>query len=119
MTAANLTSSGGWALAFLSLAYAGILLQQPNLCAVCLDTGKAHAGTVFGFMNTAANLASSLAAVVFGYLVSYTGSYAVPFIPMITLLCVGALVWLNLDPPNDIFAEQPAPALSAAVEPAV
>jgi MFS family permease len=119
MTAANLTSSGSWALVFLSLAYAGILVQQPNLCAVCLDTGKAHAGTVFGFMNTAANLASSVAAVAFGYLVSYTGSYTVPFIPMITLLCVGAAVWLNLDPSHDIFEEHPAAALSAAVEPAV
>ena len=40
MAATILTTSGAWALAFLSLAYAGILLQQPNLCAVCLDTGK-------------------------------------------------------------------------------
>ena len=119
MTAANLTSSGSWALVFLSLAYAGILLQQPNLCAVCLDTGKAHAGTVFGFMNTAANLASAVAAIIFGYLVTYTGSYSVPFIPMITLLCVGVLVWLKLDPSHEIFEEHPAAALSTAVEPAV
>jgi sugar phosphate permease len=108
MVAANLTASGAWALVFLSLAYAGILLQQPNLCAVCLDTGKAHAGTVFGFMNTAANLASSVSAIAFGYLVSYTGSYTAPFIPMTALLCVGAAVWLKLDPSQDIFDEAPA-----------
>jgi hypothetical protein len=108
MVAANVTGSGEWALVFLSLAYAGILLQQPNLCAVCLDTGKAHAGTVFGFMNTAANLASSVSAIAFGYLVSYTGSYRAPFIPMIVLLCVGAAVWLKLDPSHDIFEQEEA-----------
>ena len=120
MAAAILTNSGGWALAFLSLAYAGILVQQPNLCAVCLDTGKAHAGTVFGFMNTAASLASSVAAIVFGYLVAYTGSYTAPFIPMLALLCVGAVLWLKLDPSRQIFEVEAIPVLSpAAVEPAV
>jgi MFS transporter, ACS family, glucarate transporter len=106
MGAAALTRSGGGALAFLSLAYAGILLQQPNLCAVCLDAGRAYAGTVFGFMNTAANLASAAAAVIFGYLVRYTGSYNAPFIPMLVLLCLGAVLWLNLDPSRDIFEEE-------------
>ena len=120
IAAAILTTSGGWALAFLSLAYAGILVQQPNLCAVCLDTGKAHAGTVFGFMNTAANLASSLAAIVFGYLVAYTGSYTAPFIPMLALLCVGALLWLKLDPSSEIFeVEAPVVLSPAAVGAAV
>jgi MFS family permease len=119
MAASILTSSGGWALAFLSLAYAGILLQQPNLCAVCLDTGKAHAGAVFGFMNTAANLASSVSAVVFGYLVSSTGGYHAPFIPMLVLLCVGAGLWLKLDPSRQIFLEMAETVPAAAVESAV
>ena len=120
MAAAILTTSGAWALAFLSLAYAGILVQQPNLCAVCLDTGKAHAGTVFGFMNTAANLASAVAAIVFGYLVAYTGSYTAPFIPMLALLCVGAVLWLKLDPSREIFEVEAVVVLSPdAVEAAV
>ena len=85
-----------------------------------LDTGKAHAGAVFGFMNTAANLASSIAAVAFGYLVAYTGNYTAPFIPMLTLLCLGAVMWLKLDPSRDIFEEEETTAPSAAaVEPAV
>jgi MFS transporter, ACS family, glucarate transporter len=105
--------------AFLSLAYAGILLQQPNLCAVCLDTGKAHAGAVFGFMNTAANLASSVSAVVFGYLVSSTGGYHAPFIPMLALLCVGAGLWFKLDPSRQIFLEMAKTVPAAAVESAV
>jgi hypothetical protein len=34
MAAAIVATSGMWALTFLSLAYAGILFQQPNLSAV-------------------------------------------------------------------------------------
>lgn len=115
LAATMMTGSGAWALAFLSLAYAGILLQQPNLCAVCLDTGKAHAGAVFGFMNTAANLASSIAAVAFGYLVAYTGSYDAPFVPMLALLCVGAVMWLKLDPSRDIFDQRTATVPGATI----
>jgi MFS family permease len=115
LAATMMTSSGAGALAFLSLAYAGILLQQPNLCAVCLDTGKAHAGTVFGFMNTASNLASSIAAIAFGYLVAYTGSYDAPFVPMLALLCVGAVVWLKLDPSRDIFDKKTATVSGVAI----
>ena len=111
MTAAVVTTSGLWALVFLSLAYAGILSQQPNLCAVCLDTGRKHAGAVFGFMNTAANGASAVSSIVFGYLVAYSGSYNVPFIPMIACLCVGTWLWLGVDPTRDVFEEDAADTL--------
>jgi hypothetical protein len=40
MTATMVTPSGGWALVFLSFAYAGILAQQPNLSAICLDATR-------------------------------------------------------------------------------
>ena len=75
MAATTLTTSGTWALGFLSLSYAGILLQQPNISAVCLDTGRKHAGAVFGFMNTAANAAAAISSVAFGYIATYFGSY--------------------------------------------
>ena len=103
------TSSGAWALGFLSLAYAGILLQQPNICAVCLDTGRKHAGAVFGFMNTAANAACGLSSVAFGYIVTYFGSYNAPFFPMVATLCVGALLWLTVDATQDLFEEEQTP----------
>src|ERR1700730_17273009 len=40
-----------------------------------MDTGRNHAGAFFGFMNTAANGASALSSIIFGYLVAYSGSY--------------------------------------------
>jgi MFS family permease len=108
MAATGLTTSGTWALIFLSLAYAGILFQQPNLCALCADIGRTHAGGVFGFMNTASNAASAVSSVTFGYLVAYFGNYNVPFVPMVATLSLGTWLWLSVDPTRDIFAERSA-----------
>jgi MFS family permease len=115
MAATIAAPNGTWALVFLSLAYAGILLQQPNLCAVCLDTGRKHAGAVFGFMNTAANIASAVSSVVFGYLVAYFGNYNAPFVPMVATLCLGTWLWLRLDA-ADQFLEDATPASALTAE---
>jgi ACS family glucarate transporter-like MFS transporter len=105
LTAAIFAPGGILALVFLSLAYGGVLFQQPTLCALCLDVGRKNAGAVFGFMNTAANVASGLSAVVFGYLVGYSGSYNTPFIPMVALLSLGALLWLQVDPTRELIPD--------------
>jgi len=107
MTAAIVAPSGNLALVLLSCAYGGILFQQPTLCALCNDVGRKNAGAVFGFMNTAANVASAISAVVFGYLVGYSGNYNTPFIPMVALLALGALLWLQADPTRELFPEEP------------
>ena len=107
MTAAIVAPSGNLALVLLSCAYGGILFQQPTLCALCNDVGRKNAGAVFGFMNTAANVASAISAVVFGYLVGYSGNYNTPFIPMVALLALGAVLWLQADPTRELFPEEP------------
>ena len=112
-TAAIYAPGGRWALVFLSLAYGGILFQQPSLCALCLDVGRKNGGAVFGFMNTAGNLASALSSVVFGYLVSSFGNYNTPFVPMVAFLCMGASLWWQVDPARELFPEG-LPAESAA-----
>jgi MFS-type transporter involved in bile tolerance (Atg22 family) len=119
MAATISATSGFWSLTFLSLAYAGILFQQPTLCATSVDIGKGHVGVVFGFMNTASNVASALSSVVFGYLVAYSGGYELPFIPMLVLLCVGVVLWLRVDPTQQVveddlpaFGVQPAAAVA-------
>ena len=61
---------------------------------------------MFGFMNTAGNAASALSAVVFGYLVGYFGNYNAPFIPMVALLSLGALLWWQVDPTRELFPEE-------------
>jgi len=109
MAATISATSGLWSLIFLSLAYGGILFQQPTLCATSVDIGKGHVGAVFGFMNTASNVAASLSSVVFGYLVAYSGGYELPFVPMLVLLCVGIVLWLRVDPTRQVF-EAPLPS---------
>jgi MFS family permease len=106
LATAIVAPSGNLALVLLSCAYGGILFQQPSLCALCLDVGRKHAGAVFGFMNTAANAASALSAVVFGYLVGYFGNYNTPFVPMVALLSLGAVLWLQVDATRELFPEQ-------------
>jgi MFS family permease len=106
LTAAIYSPGGNMALVFLSLAYGGILFQQPTLCSLCLDVGRKNAGAVFGFMNTASNAASALSAVIFGYLVVYFGSYNTPFIPMVALLALGAVLWLQVDATRELFPEE-------------
>jgi len=112
MAATISATSGFWSLTFLSLAYAGILFQQPTLCATSVDIGKGHVGVVFGFMNTASNVASALSSIVFGYLVAYSGGYELPFIPMLVLLCVGIVLWLRVDPTQQV-VEDELPVISA------
>ena len=107
MAATIFATSGWWSLIFLSLAYAGILFQQPTLCATTVDIGKGHVGAVFGFMNTASNISSALSSIVFGYLVAYSGGYELPFIPMLVLLCVGIVLWLKVDPTQQLIEERP------------
>jgi len=107
LTATVITRSNALALVFLSLSYTGILLQQPNLCAVVLDIGRKHAGGVFAFLNTVSNSASALSTVTFGYLVAHFGNYDAPFIPMIAALILGTFLWARVDPTEELFAHEP------------
>jgi len=114
LTAAIFAPGGHLALVFLSLAYGGIMFQQPSLSALCLDVGRKNAGAVFGFVNTACSAASALSAVVFGYLVGHFGNYNMPFVPMVALLCLVALLWLQVDPTRELFPEALPESAAAA-----
>ena len=115
LSAAIFAPGAKLALVFLSLSYGGILFQQPSLSALCLDVGRNNAGAVFGFMNTACSVASAISAVTFGYLVGYTGNYNTPFIPMVAFLCLGAVLWLQVDPTRELFPEVHPVECAAAV----
>jgi MFS family permease len=115
--AAFYSPGGKRALVFLSLAYGGILFQQPTFGALCLDVGRKNAGAVFGFMNTAGSAASVISSAVFGTIVGRFGSYNMPFVPMVAFLCLGALLWLKVDPTRELFPEVLPP--KSAVDPTV
>jgi len=103
-------------LILLSLIYGGITFQQPTMFAVCLDIGGEYAGAVVGFMNTASQLGSFVSSLVFGYLVGHYGNYNLPFIPMATLLLIGAWLWLKVDPAEQLMAGLPPAARAATTQ---
>ena len=97
MAAATFSTGHVAIIVALSLAYAGITLQQPPVLAACLDIGGLRGGAVVGFMNTAAAVGAALSSVVFGYIVKATGDYDAPLIPMAVLLAAGVALWLKID----------------------
>ncbi len=105
LLAAVYSPGGKHALVFLSLAYGAILFQQPSICALCLDVAPQNTGAVFAFVNMACSVTSAISAAVFGLLISHFGNYNIPFVPMIALLCVGALLWTKVDPTSELFPE--------------
>jgi MFS family permease len=94
------------ALLFLGLSYAGSDFMLPTAWAVCLDVGKKYAGAVTGAMNTAGQIGSFVSSVLFGYFVGRTGSYDFPLIPMTVMLTISALLWLKIDPTQQLIPEE-------------
>jgi MFS family permease len=74
---------------------------------VPMDIAPKHAGTAAGIMNTGSALAAIVSPVVFGYVVTLSGSWVLPFAGSIGLLLVGAILtfWMRPDRALD-----PAPA---------
>jgi MFS family permease len=105
LVAAIPTADQFLALVFLSLTYLGVTLIQPTAFVVCIDIAPRHAGAVAGAMNTAAQAGAFLSSIVFGYLVKLTGSYNVPLIPMVFMLLLSALMWLKIDPTEQLVPE--------------
>lgn len=101
----------------LSLGYAGSDFMLPVAWAVCLDVGGRYAGTVSGAMNMAGQLGSFSTSVAFGYIVSGTGNWNAPLIPIVLLTFAAALAWLKIDATQKIAPEalSSLPAEGAAV----
>ena len=96
MAAAMVVHQKLWSLAFLSLSFGGITLQQPGVLGICLDIGGKYAGAVTGAMNTATFIAAFVSSVAYGYIVRSSG-YDAPFLPMVVLLLISALLWFRID----------------------
>lgn len=97
------------AVVLLALAYAGSDFMLPVAWAVCLDVGRKYAGAVSGAMNTAGQIGSFLSSVVFGYLVRWFASYNAMIWPMAAMLAASALLWLKIDPTQELAPEERRP----------
>jgi MFS family permease len=102
------------ALIFLGMSYAGSDFMLPTAWAVCLDVGKKYAGAVTGAMNTAGQVGSFISSVLFGYFVALAAGwgfsareqYDFPLIPMTVMLTISALLWLKIDPTEQLITEE-------------
>jgi hypothetical protein len=56
-------------------------------------------------MNTAAHVGAFLSAVMCGYVAKISGSYDRPLILMASVLGFGALMWLKIDPTQELIPE--------------
>jgi len=90
---------------FLSLVYGAITFQQSGVFGVCLDIGRKHAGSMVGLMNTSAQVGGLLSSVAYGYIVERFGSYDAPFVPMVAVLGLGALLWFRIDASRELSTE--------------
>jgi MFS transporter, ACS family, glucarate transporter len=90
---------------FLAFTYGAITFQQSSVFGVCLDIGGPRAGATVGLMNTVAQAGGLVGAVAYGYIVERSGSYDAPFVPMVVLLLIGALLWVKVDASRELGGE--------------
>jgi len=74
-----------------------------NLWAIAMDLGgNYYSGTVSGVMNTGFGVAGMISPVVFGAIVQWSGSWIVPFIVSTSLLALGAVAIVTVNPTRAI-----------------
>ena len=86
------------AILFLSIAIFGADMTLPPSWAFCVDIGKNHAGAVSGTMNMAGNIGAFVTALIFPYLLAWTGSTTLFFIVGAILNIIAVLLWYNMKP---------------------
>lgn len=104
------------AVALLTLGYFSMDCMLPPSWALCVDVGRKYAGAVSGAMNMAGQIGSFLSAAAFGYIVDYFGGrYDIPLMFFGCMLGVSALLYLTIDPTEQLVPEdvpQPVPAMA-------
>jgi ACS family glucarate transporter-like MFS transporter len=86
------------AIIFLSLAIFGADMTLPPSWAFCVDIGKEHSGAVSGTMNMAGNIGAFITALLFPYLLDWTGSTTLFFIVGAVLNVIAIGLWLQMKP---------------------
>jgi len=102
---AAFTPSKVGTLLLLCFSFAGICFNQSMTFPICIDIARKSPGSMGGAMNMAAQVGSFLSGIVFGYVVKISGSYDRPLIFMALVLGFGALLWLRIDPKQELVPE--------------
>ena len=97
-------ATGNPVLAVILLSVAAFFLEM-NIgpaWAVVMDVGGEYAGTVSGMMNMFGSLAGGLSPIIFAAVWQRTGSAILPFMISGSLMVVGAIAWLFIDPTRSV-----------------
>ncbi len=86
------------AVLWLSIAIFGAYMTLSPSWSFCIDLGGRHAGKVSGTMNMAGNLGSAVVALVFPYLLAWTGGPGTFFYLGAGLNVLAIFLWLGADP---------------------
>lgn len=105
LLATALTEDRLFATILISLGLGVTDLMLPSAWAICVDIGGRHTGVVTGAMNTAGQLGGFLCTVLFGYIVTFTGSYNLPLIVIAAMLSLSALLFSRIDPSRSLLTD--------------
>jgi sugar phosphate permease len=106
LTAATIVTGSLLKAMLLALALAAADFALSACWAVCLDVGKDYAGIITGMMNTFGNLGGAIGPLVVGYAVERWQSWNVPFYIAAAIYAAGAILWLAIDPTEQIGASR-------------
>jgi MFS family permease len=102
---AALTTSKYGTLLLLCFSYGGICFTQPMIFPTCIDVARRSPGSMAGAQNALNQVGSFLSGILFGFFTKISGSYDRPLIVMGFVLIVGALLWLKIDPTQELIPE--------------
>jgi ACS family D-galactonate transporter-like MFS transporter len=111
---ATFGASAAGAVVFLSASFFCLELTNASLWALPMDIAPEFAGTAGGMMNTGFGIAGTLAPAVFGWLISRTNAWQVPFTVTAVLLVVGAAATVLINPGRRLEAAPAALTPSAS-----
>jgi ACS family glucarate transporter-like MFS transporter len=102
---AAVTPSKSGTLLLLCLSFAGISFAEPMNFLTCIDVARKFPGSMVGAYNTVTQVGSFLSGVVFGYVTKIFSSYDLALILTAFVLGFGALIWLKIDPTQELVPE--------------
>jgi len=89
----------------LCMSYAGVCFTEPMIFPTCIEVARTFPGSMAGAQNTTSQVGSFLSGVLFGYIAKFSGSYDRPLFLLASVLALGALFWLKINPERELVPE--------------
>jgi MFS family permease len=110
---ATALTTGRWSgILLLAVGFGVLDLMLSSAWAVCMDVGGKYAGAVSGAMNSFGHTGGTLCSVLFGYLVSWYGSYNAPLFLIAAMVLVAAFLFAWIDPSRPLLRDEEGSGVS-------